>query len=388
MNPRFIRPLAGLFATGALAVLLAGCAPVPPAVSAAAPAAASAPGDPDPDSPFPGAEWARVAPDTQGFAPVRLDAAVAYAKQAGSTAGMIVHGGRVVAEWGDVARKSNLYSARKSFMSALIGIAVGRGQLDPDATLARLGIDDAAPALTPAERQATVRMLLQARSGVYHPTVYETAQMQASKPPRGSHAPGTFWYYNNWDFNTVGAIYEQAAGRGTFAALAAELAGPIGMQDYRASDGHYVGDAAVTRYPAYVINMSARDLARFGLLYLHEGRWRDRQIVPATWVAESTRAYSDTPTGGYGYMWWTSTSASGARGPHAALLRPAYWADGNLGQYAVVVPSLDLVVVSRVDARLTSKSMGQWKMEKFVWLIEAAEGASGIGPEPHLNEPG
>ncbi|WP_175796564.1 serine hydrolase domain-containing protein [Burkholderia anthina] len=359
-----------VLAVAGVAPLVAGCQseqPVPPpsAMEAASPA-------------FPAAEWTQAAPATQGFSQDGIDRAIAYARQQGSTSGMIVHDGTVIGQWGDVTRKTNLHSARKSFLSALVGIAVARGQMHLDDTLAQLGIDDTAPALSPAEKQATVRMLLEARSGVYHPATYETMQMKALRPPRGSHAPGTFWYYNNWDFNTVGAIYERSTGTRIFDALQTELAVPLGMQDYTPSDGHYVPGGSATRYPAYPFAMSARDLARFGLLYLHDGRWRGRQIVPAGWVAESTRPYSDTRTGGYGYLWWTSDSASGERGRDALLSRRAFWADGHLGQYAVVVPSLDLVIVSLVDARLTSQRMGQTKMETLVMLVEAAGGkASG-----------
>jgi CubicO group peptidase (beta-lactamase class C family) len=359
----------------ALACLLAlaACAPVP--------TRASDPGAYRPQPRFPGAQWVRSTPAEQGFGQAGIDQAVAYARERGSTAGMIVHHGVVMAQWGDVSRRSNLHSARKSFMSALIGIAVARGQMHLDDTLQKLGIDDDPPPLSPVEKQATVRMLLQARSGVYHPTVYETAGMIAAKPPRYSHAPGTFWYYNNWDFNTVGAIYMRATGLDFFQALKTQIADPIGMQDYRPSDGHYVAGPG-TRYPAYPFDLSARDLARFALLYLHGGRWRGRQIVPAEWVAESTRSYSDTHTGGYGYMWWTSVPASGRPGPGVKLLRPAFWADGHLGQYAVVVPSMDLVVVNRVDGRLTKKHMSQLDMERIVWMVESAGGAAGIGPRP------
>jgi CubicO group peptidase (beta-lactamase class C family) len=379
MENRRTQSFAGRTLAIGLALMLGGCASEPPSVSTARESAQQ--------SPFPGADWAQAAPATQGFSQEGIDRAIAYAKEKGSTSGMVVHNGQVIAEWGDVARRSNLHSARKSFMSALIGIAAARGEIHLDDTLAQLGIDDTEPSLSPAEKQATVRMLIEARSGVYHPTVYETDAMEASRPPRYSHEPGTFWYYNNWDFNTVGAIYEKATGEDIFEAIRTEIADPIGMQDYRPSDGHYVSGGLATRYPAYPFDMSARDLARFALLYLHDGRWRDRQVVPAEWVAESTHSYSSTPTGGYGYMWWTSAPASGARGPDMKLLRPTFWADGHLGQYAVVVPSLDLVVVNLVDSRLTprhmeQKHMSQNSMEKFVWLIESAGGATDIGPEP------
>jgi len=364
-------PIAAAF----VASVLAGCASAPPSPAADL-------GVSNPASPWPGAQWAFAAPDAQGFSQAGIDRAVAYAQRAGSTSGMIVHGGVVVAAWGDTARKVDLHSARKSFMSALIGIAVSRGQIRLDDTLAQLGIDDDQPSLSATEQQATVRMLIEARSGVYHATTYETARMKAERPARGSHAPGTFWYYNNWDFNTAGAIYAKAAGEDIYEAIKREIADPIGMQDYRPSDGRYVSGGGVTQFPAYPFKMSARDLARFALLYLHEGRWRDRQVIPSDWVAESTRAYSDTSTGGYGYMWWTSVPADGVRGPRAFLRIPAYWADGYLGQYAIVVPSLDLAIVSLVDSRLIDKQMGQVKMERFVWLVEAAEGAADIGVEP------
>jgi len=67
--------------------------------------------------------------------------------------------------------------------------------------------------------------------------LYETPAMARARPPRGSHAPGTFWYYNNWDFNVLGTIYERATGTGIYDALDRLIAKPIGMQDYRPSDG-------------------------------------------------------------------------------------------------------------------------------------------------------
>jgi CubicO group peptidase (beta-lactamase class C family) len=85
---------------------------------------------------------------------------------------------------------------RKSLLNALVGIAVDRRQIDHDATLGALGIDDNAPSLSAMEKTATVRDLLEARSGVYHPALYEKRRMAELRPPRFSHPPGTFWYYN------------------------------------------------------------------------------------------------------------------------------------------------------------------------------------------------
>ena len=203
---------------------------------------------------------------------------------------------------------------RKSLLSALIGIAVAEHRIDLDASLAQLGIDDVPPALTPEEKQASVRDLLASRSGVYHVALYETEGERRNRPPRGSHPHGTFWYYNNWDFNALGAIYEHAEGQTIFNAFQTRIARPLGMQDYRPADGRYV-TGSESAIPAYPFHMSARDLARFGLLYLHGGRWGERQVVPAAWVADSTAPRSITSIGsGYAFLWWTGWEGRGSPG--------------------------------------------------------------------------
>jgi CubicO group peptidase (beta-lactamase class C family) len=297
---------------------------------------------------FPGAEWDRVEPDKSGWSAAKLSEARDWSKQINVTAFMAVHRGGVVAEWGDTTKRTELASVRKSLLNALFGIAIADRKISLDSTLADLKIDDNAPSLTDIEKQATVRMLLQARSGVYHAALYETAAMAARRPPRGSHPPGTFWYYNNWDFNALGTIYEQAVGAGIYDSLDLHIARPIGMQDYRPQDGSYfTGQASIHR--AYPIRMSARDLARFALLYLRNGNWRGRQIVPSAWVHESTQPYSESTASGirvgYGYLWWTSPPGAS----QGTFANGAYTAIGAGGQYAFVFPRHDLAVVIRVD---------------------------------------
>jgi CubicO group peptidase (beta-lactamase class C family) len=323
----------------------------------------------------PGADWMHLAaPEQGGWSGKKLAGIRDYIEAIGSTSAMIVQHGVVVAAWGDVAHKSNLHSCRKSLLNALIGIAVAEGKINLHDTLEKLDIDDKKPSLTKAEKQATVRDLLEARSGVYHPTVYETKGMAEQRPPRGSHDPGTFWYYNNWDFNTLGYIYEQATGTKIFDAFYREVAQPIGMQDFKPRDGHYY-TGSDTRFPAYPFDMSARDFARFALLYLHGGRWNGAQVVPEDWVKASTRPYSDTESGGYGYLWWTGDSASGTP-QRISFPKGSFWAEGHLGQYAVVVPSLDLIIVNRLDGEMTRREIHKRQIARLVEMVVAAAPAS------------
>lgn len=320
---------------------------------------------------LPGTEWKQLAsPEQAGWSAKKLSKIHDYVEEIGSTSAMIVQHGVVVASWGDVAHKSNLHSCRKSLLNALIGIAVSQGKINLNDTLEKLGIDDKAPSLTAVEKQATVLELLEARSGVYHPAAYETKGMFEQKPQRGSHAPGTFWYYNNWDFNTLGYIYEQATGTKIFEAFYRQIAQPIGMQDFTARDGEYI-TSPDSGFPAYVFDMSARDFARFAFLYLHGGKWNETQIVPEDWVKASTHPYSDSESGGYGYLWWTGDSASG-KSQEISFPRGSFWAEGHLGQYAVVVPSLDLIIVNRVDEKMTKRTVHKRQMAQLVKMVVAA----------------
>ena len=296
---------------------------------------------------FPALQWTRLAPAASGWSAEKLLDADAAAKTLGSDAVLVVHRGAIVHEYGDTTRPMNLYSARKSVLSALYGIHAARGEIDLQATLEQLGIGDK-QGLSEREKTATVQQLLQARSGVYHGAAYETAAMAAARPPRGSHAPGTFWYYNNWDFNALGTIFRQRTGRDVFEALASDLAAPLQFEDFNPAANTHWQKEAVSDHPAYVIDLSARDLARFGLLMARDGRWGERQIVPAAWVAESTQPYSATPNRwlAYGYLWWLPQRAwpFWSRAPGQL-----FFGSGNFGQLVIVDRARDLVVVHRTD---------------------------------------
>lgn len=247
---------------------------------------------------------------------------------------------------GEVSEVSRIASIRKSFVSALFGIAVADGRIDLDRTLAQLGVDDYLP-LSELEKSATISQLLQARSGVYIPTAAETPAMRAARPARGSHAPGSFWYYNNWDFNVLGEIYQRTTQEDLFAAIEHRLLRPLGFQDFEPlRDLRWGYDPQSPRFPAYNMWMSARDMVRFGQLFLRRGEWQGRRIVPESWVMESTTPRSTTGrTGwnsGYAYLWWVASDLEGAS--TAGLPVGSFTAAGNGGRYITIFPDHDLVV--------------------------------------------
>jgi CubicO group peptidase (beta-lactamase class C family) len=301
-------------------------------------------------------DWPRWAtPEEASFS----SAAVAEAEEiwlgledAPIAAFLVVYKGRILASFGHETAPFWCHSMRKSFLSALFGRHVANGAIDLDRTLEQLGIDDSTP-LTAAEKQAKVVHLLKARSGVYIEAACESAGMKDVRPPRGSHPPDTFWYYNNWDFNVLGTIFRQETGLDIFDEFQQRIGRPIGMQDFHPAQCEYVYEENLSQHPCYTFKMSARDRARFGQLFLQNGRWGERQIVPEEWVAESTRAYSqsDTPGLGYGYMWWTHEPDFMRLLLQDARLGPlwGFAAHGYGGQAIFVFPDADIVAVFAVD---------------------------------------
>jgi len=146
------------------------------------------------------------------------------------------------------------------------------------------------------------------------------------------------------------------------------------MEDFRYDDvrrdGEYVRFAHSV-HPAYPFRLSARDLARFGLLYLRGGRWGDRQVVPGKWVRMSVRSYSRAgERGGYGYMWWVAEGD--VHFPQMSVPAGTYTARGAGGHYLVVIPAQDLVVVHRVDTEVPGRKVSGLDFAALLERILAA----------------
>jgi len=285
-------------------------------------------------------------PDSVGWSSEKLQEACEYSQTIQTAAVVIIYRGKVLYHWGEIDRKFWVHSIRKPFLSALYGIHVDEGNIDLSKTMLELGINDYPYQLTPTEKTATVEMLLQSRSGIYIEAACETQDAKDTRPPRGSHLPGTFFYYNNWGFNAAGTVFQQEAGVTIHEEFKNRIAGPIGMEDFESNDVYY-GYEPVSMHSCYKFRMTALDMARFGLLYLRNGLWGQNRIIGREWIDESTTAYSDLgEDGGYGYMWAVSLN-----GNPGGFIIPGnfYYHTGYGGHLLMIIPKLDLVIVHRVN---------------------------------------
>lgn len=314
----------------------------------------------------PGKAWERYVDVAEaGFDADRLEAAHEAWQAMPSSAFLVISGGVVVASWGDIERRFMCHSVRKSFLTALYGIYWDRGEIDLNETLADLGIDDHPEPLLPSERQARILDLLKARSGVFHPAAYAG---RTDSRPRGSEGPGRYFAYNNWDFNTAAAILQQEADVDIFEAFEEHFGQPLGMEDWRTSDGYYHYERDKSRYPAYPFRLSARDAARFGLLFAREGQWGDQRILSRHWVRRSAAMYSiDSEQMGYGFMWWVMREPRFAQyGMYAAL--------GVGNQMIAVLPDLDMVIVNRANTYIGERTPMQPLLSVIEQVLEARVG--------------
>ncbi len=315
--------------------------------------------DKESHSGYPGKVWAKYAdPAKAGWSKEKLEQAERYLEDIGSAAMVLVHDGAIVFAWGEVDKKYYCHSIRKSLLFALYGIHVKKGSIDLNKTLAELKIDDEPP-LTDAEKQARVIDLLKCRSGVYHAAAAEAPEMKASRPQRGSHKPDTFYYYNNWDFNVLGTIFEQETGTKIFEEFYKQIAVPLQMEHFQVSDGDYEFEKGLSLHPSYPFLMSAKDMARFGLLYLRNGKWKDKQIIPESWVKDCITPYSKYGPLGVGFKWVIFVE-----GPYHEL--GTFFTTGYGGHVLVVAPTAKLVFVHRANTFSPPRYVPMEKIERLL----------------------
>jgi CubicO group peptidase (beta-lactamase class C family) len=289
---------------------------------------------------------------------VRLEALLAEAFEGdGSRLGethalVVIQGGRLVleryAKGRGPADTSHSWSKAKSITQALVGILVGDGKIDITAPA------DVPEWSEPGDPRAAITLdqLLRMSSGLKFTEVYlpdqpsdvipmlfgegadDVAAFAAGKPL--AHEPGAFWSYSSGTTNIISRTAARAlgaAGPDFEAFMRKRLFDPLGMTSAAPKF-----DAAGTFIGSSFCFATPRDFARFGLLYLRDGAWDGARLLPAGWVDYArTKTWqqepenTDTP---YGAQWWLGMAGPGS-----------FSANGYDGQYTLVVPDLDMVVV-------------------------------------------
>jgi CubicO group peptidase (beta-lactamase class C family) len=166
-------------------------------------------------------------------------------------------------------------------------------------------------------------------------------------------APGTEFRYDSGGVILLSAMLKNRTGMHAHEYADRFLFKPLGIETrlwYRNKEGHTATGGGLM--------LTARDTAKFGLLYLNGGRWGEVQVVPEDWVRESLRMHVDLtvkgqPPSGYGYLWWVL-----APDPRGNGRQFVYGARGRFGQYIFIVPEHDMVVVVFGDAK-TSPEMAK-----------------------------
>jgi CubicO group peptidase (beta-lactamase class C family) len=294
----------------------------------------------------------------------RLEAAISHAfAEPGPTiarqtrAVVVVHHGRIIAEryadgFGPATRFPG-WSMTKSVGSALVGILVGQGRLRLDSA----GLFPAWRAEGDPRRAITLGQLMWMSDGLAHDESYtptggatqllfgarDIAVTAAAAPARS--VPGSTWYYSSATANLIAQLVRETVGGTltdylTFPRRA--LFDRIGMRSAVLEP-----DATGLFVASSFMYATARDWARFGLLYLRDGVWEGERILPESWVRYSVTPAPTAPLGEYGAQWWLNAGAAADTNlrPFRNVPREFYRAAGFEGQMVGVVPSADLVVV-------------------------------------------
>ena len=322
-------------------------------------------------APLHGDDWEVSTPEERGLDPMRVAELYHDAAELERLFGLlVVKDGYLVAEdyfnEGSIDQKARIQSATKSVTSALAGIALDRGCLDSvDQKMIDFFPEVAGQVTDPRKREITIRQMLQMRAGYpseeSHPDLWE-GLLSGHYPSLIEDFPliadpGTEFHYSNLTSNWLGIIVDRACGMHLKSYAEAHLFSPMSIEagewgtDW---DGHNNGCGD--------LHLTARDMAKFGLLYLDDGQYEGNQIVPSDWVHDSLQTYSEGARDnigrfrdiGYGYHWWSARA-----GDHRVN-----FAWGHGGQLIVLVDDLDMVVVVTADPFYLVNTSESWKHEK------------------------
>jgi CubicO group peptidase (beta-lactamase class C family) len=259
---------------------------------------------------------------------------------------MLVRHGQVVTEgwWAPYSadRPHLLYSLSKSFTSTAAAFAQAEGLLGLDDTVISHFPEFAVDITDPRSRSMKVRHVASMASGHTRETIGEAVRRDPGEPVRGflltppDRDPGTVFAYNQPCTYTLGSIVQRNAGMPLTQYLRPRLFDPLGIGHV----GWYTLPPGGREQGFSGLHARTEDIAKLGLLYLQQGQWEGTQLISKEWVAEATSVQvGNSETGsspdwqqGYGFQFWMS--------------RHGYRGDGAFGQFCVILPEQDAVIVT------------------------------------------
>ena len=286
---------------------------------------------------------------------------------------MILRHGKVIAEawWApeDATKPHVLWSLSKSFTSTAVGLAVEEGKLSIEDRVVGFFPDDLPAEPTENLRKMQVKDLLTMSTGhADEPNVRQSQDWIKSFLAHPlPHPPGTFFRYNTPATFMQSAIVQKVTGKTVVDYLQSRLFDPLGIQPPR-----WDTNPQGISLGGYGLFLKTEDIAKFGQLYLQNGKWEGKQLIPATWVQQATSkqvSNGDNPSSdwnqGYGFQFWRCR-------------HNAFRGDGKDGQFCVVLPDQDAVVV------MTANTTNMQAQLSLVWdhLLEGfQEGAIAEDPK-------
>ncbi len=296
----------------------------------------------------------------------------AWIKERAVTSLMVLKDGQIRHEsyhlgTGEADRRIS-WSVAKSYLSALFGILLEEGAI--------ASIDDPVTKYAPllkgsAYDGASIRNVLNMASGVTFDEDYldydsdinrmgrevalgGTLDQFAADLKETFAKPGATWQYVSIDTHVIGMVIRGATGRSVSDLLSEKIIAPLGLEQ----EPYYVTDGDNVAFVLGGLNITTRDYARFGLMIEQDGQYGDQQIVPADWIAASTRPSAPTEDGkiGYGFQWWIPVGAHDGE----------FLARGVYGQYIYFDQTRDVVIVSTAaDRKFRDKGVNRANIEMF-----------------------
>ncbi len=331
----------------------------------------------------PPGEWERKTPEAVGMDSALMAEAIAFAeanetskpmdfsdqerifgqplgplpKRRAHTNGLVIRQGYIVAEFGETDRVDPTYSAAKSYLSTIAGLAYDRGLFtDVHHPVGQYVTDGGYD--SPHNAQVTWQHHLQ-QTTEWEGTLWDRRSDfigsvefgSAERAPRDLRAPGAYYEYNDVRINRLALSLLRSFEKPLPLVLRDEIMVPIGASRTWSYHGYSNSDVVINGQTMKSVTGGTRwggglwinsfDHARFGLLFLRNGKWKDRQLVSEAWITMALTRGDAGPD--YGYLWWLNTD--GEAWPDAP--RAAYRASGHGSNTVWIDPEHDLVVVWR-----------------------------------------